>query len=254
MCIRANHEPGWNIKKAGLHRNNLRDFSQYVYLLLYLLPYISFLLSHFWWNCPRIARLILSCNTLIFTVCKSDPACCYLHWSCLFVVNRRSHRLRASVWGTAGGDHLPWGVARGKNHHELPCPGQSTCHIQVTYVPHKPSIITIRCAFSVSPIVWYFSYCIVGSACLNLDAPPRFVICVYPPSSAWLCDIYFQAIFHQVLLSNKLHYLFCFLQMFFLMLTTIWMPSLEKPNNQDVDTAATAVQQMCLHLILQLKI
>lgn len=33
------------------------------------------------------------------------------------------------------------------------------------------------------------------------------------------------------------------------------MPSLEKPNNnQDVDTAATAVQQMCLHLMLQLKI
>lgn len=52
--------------------------------------------------------------------------------SCFFV-GRRSHRLRAGVWGTAGGDHLPRGVARGQNHHELPRPGQPTCHIQVTY-------------------------------------------------------------------------------------------------------------------------
>lgn len=55
----------------------------------------------------------------------------------LFLVGRRSHRLRAGVWGTAGGDHLPWGVARGQNHHELPCPGQPTCHIQVTYAPSE---------------------------------------------------------------------------------------------------------------------
>ncbi len=132
------------------------------------LSYTLTLLSHFWWNCPRTARQTLRSDTLIFPVYKSDPACCFLPRSCLFVVGRRSHRLRASVWGAAGRDHLPRGVARGKNHHELPGPGQSTCHIQVTYVPHKPSLITTRCAFSVPPIARLLSGCIqtvLGSAC-----------------------------------------------------------------------------------------
>lgn len=85
-----------------------------------------------------------------FPVCNSDPASGCLPCSPLFVVCRRSHRLRASVWGTAGGDHLPRGVARGKNHHELQGSGQSTCHIHVTYVPHKPSVFTTHCALCVS--------------------------------------------------------------------------------------------------------
>lgn len=147
------------------------------------------LLSHFWWNCPRTARQILSCNTLIFPVCKSDPARCCLPWSRLFVVGRRCHRLRASVWGTAGGDHLPWGVARGKNHHELPGSGQSTCHIQVTYVPHEPSIITTRCAFCVSPIVWYLSGCIKDLPALTLmHLQDLWFVCEHP--AVHDCGIY----------------------------------------------------------------
>ena len=61
-----------------------------------------------------------------------------------------------------------YGVARGKNHHELQGPGQSTCHIQVTYVPHKPSLITARCASCVAPIAHHLPGCIhtgLGSAC-----------------------------------------------------------------------------------------
>ncbi len=147
-----------------------------------------------------------SSNTSLFPVCKSDLACCYLPWPCLFViVGRRSHRLRASVWGAAGGDHLPWGVARGKNHHELPCQSQSTCQIQVTYVPHKPILITTRCAFSVSchsPSFRVFSYWLRSAfelqghkdICLNLDAPPWFTTYVCDHPAVHYCVIYFQSI------------------------------------------------------------
>lgn len=138
-------KPGWNINR-GNHG-----------ISLYFLCLTSELCClPLWWNCPRTARQFRSGNTLIFSVCNSDPACRCLHCSPLFVVCRRSHRLRASVWGTAGGDHLPRGVARGKNHHELQGSGQSTCHIHVTYVPHKPGIFTTRCvlclpSFHISP-------------------------------------------------------------------------------------------------------
>lgn len=94
---------------------------------------------------------MLGSTNLISSVCKSPPACCYLSWSCLFVVCRWSHRLRAGVWGAAGGYHLPRGVAGGKDFLGLPGQSQSTCHIQVTYVPNKPCVITTHCAFCVPP-------------------------------------------------------------------------------------------------------
>lgn len=158
----------------------------------------------FWWNCPRTARKTELVHLDIFYACKSEPACCYLPWSCLFVVSRRSHRLWASVWGAAGGDHLPRGITGGKNHHELQGPGQSTCYIQVTYVPHKPALITTRWAFCVSPIACHLSGCIhagLGSACKlqghsdaypNLDAPPGvYNVCDRP--AVHDCVIYCQA-------------------------------------------------------------
>lgn len=119
----------------------------------------------------------LSSNTLIFPVCKSDPACSHLPRSCLFIFGRWSHRLRACVWGPASGYHLPRGVAWGQNHHELPGSSQSTCHIHVTYVSHKPSLIITRCVFSVPPLARHLSGCIqtvlrsafkIGGSCCSM--------------------------------------------------------------------------------------
>lgn len=102
-----------------------------------------------WWNCPRSAKETTCSDSFMFPVCNSDHSCFYLPWCRLFVMYRRNHRLRASVWGAAGGYHLPRGVAWGKNHHELPGSGQSTCHIQVTYALHKACLTTACCAFCV---------------------------------------------------------------------------------------------------------
>lgn len=147
----------WASLRAVILGEILTEAATEYFFISYAL-HLNFACLPLWWNCPRTVRQFRSGNTLIFSVCNSDPASRCLHCSPLFVVCRRSHRLRASVWGTAGGDHLPRGVARGKNHHELQGPGQSTCHIHVTYAPHKPSVFTTRCvlclpSFHISPSI-----------------------------------------------------------------------------------------------------
>lgn len=78
------------------------------------------------------------------------PICLYV---CLFPL-RRCYRLRASVWGSAGRNHLPRGVARGQNHHELSSTSQPTCHIPVTYALLSSLLTplnTTRCVCCMSP-------------------------------------------------------------------------------------------------------
>lgn len=146
---------------------------------------------------------------------------------CLLVVGRRSHRLWASVRGAAGGDHLPWGIAGGKNHHELQGQGQSTCYIQVTYVPHKPALITTRWAFCVSPISCHLSGCIhtgLGSACKrqghndaypNLDAPPGVYNVCDRPAVQWLCDIFSSLSQYNIVVKQTAHLILFIADVFF---------------------------------------
>lgn len=52
---------------------------------------------------------------------------------------RRFVGLRSCVWGAATWHHLPRGVSRGQDNHELPSTSQPTCHIQVTYASNCSS-------------------------------------------------------------------------------------------------------------------
>lgn len=64
---------------------------------------------------------------------KQGFNCFYYLIVCMCVSIRWYIRLWTCVWGAATWHHLPRGVWRGQDNHELPSTSQPTCHIQVTY-------------------------------------------------------------------------------------------------------------------------
>lgn len=75
---------------------------------------------------------------------------------------RRFLRLWTCVWGAALWHHLPWGVSRGQDNHELPSTSQPTCHIQVTYASNHSCWVSLLFVAEHASLSAHLNFCSVA--------------------------------------------------------------------------------------------